>query len=147
MKCANPPWTVDLSWLFTIWGINIVGVLPKAPGGFRFSFIAIDIFTKWMEAMPVENITQDASVKFLQSIIYRFGAPNWVLTGNGTQFKRAKFGRCYADFGINLQDSSVAHPQTNGQVQHANELILQGMKARMFHDLEAKGRNLHKDVP
>jgi hypothetical protein len=84
MKYANPPWTVDLSWLFTIWGINIVGVLPKAPGGFRFSFIAIDIFTKWMEAMPVVNITQDASVKFLQSIIYRFGAPNWVLTGNGT---------------------------------------------------------------
>jgi hypothetical protein len=35
----------------------------------------------------------------------------------------------------------------NGQVERANRLILQGMKARMFHDLEAKGRNWHKELP
>jgi hypothetical protein len=43
--------------------------------------------------------------------------------------------------------SSVAHPQTNGQVERANRLILQEMKARMFHDLEARGRNWHKELP
>jgi hypothetical protein len=41
----------------------------------------------------------------------------------------------------------VAHPQANGQVEWANKLILQGMKTRMFHDLEAKGRNWHKELP
>jgi hypothetical protein len=51
----------------------------------------IDTFTKWMEAMPVANIMQEAAVKFLQSIIYRFGIPRRVLTDNGTQFKGAKF--------------------------------------------------------
>jgi hypothetical protein len=44
-----------------------------------------------MEAMLVVNITQDATVKFLQSIIYMFGVPKWVLTDNGTQFNGAKF--------------------------------------------------------
>jgi hypothetical protein len=57
MKHANPLRPIDLSWLFAIWGINIVGILPRAPRGFRFLFIAIDTFTKWMEAMPVVNIT------------------------------------------------------------------------------------------
>jgi hypothetical protein len=52
-----------------------VNVLPMAPRGFRFLFIAIDTFTKWMEAMPVVNITQEAVIKFMQSIIYRFGVP------------------------------------------------------------------------
>jgi hypothetical protein len=61
-----------------------VGVLPRELGGFRFLFVTIDMFTKWMEAMRVVNITQDAAVKFLESIIYRFGVPKWVLTGNGT---------------------------------------------------------------
>jgi transposase InsO family protein len=56
---------------------------------------------KWMEAMPVVNITQDAAVKFLQSVIYRFGVPKWVLTDNGTHFKGAKFARYCTDFGIN----------------------------------------------
>jgi hypothetical protein len=42
-----------------------VGVLPRAPGGFIFLFVAIDTFAKWMEAMSVVNITQDIAVKFL----------------------------------------------------------------------------------
>jgi hypothetical protein len=35
----------------------------------------------------------------------------------------------------------------NDQVEHGNMLILQGMKTRMFHDLEAKGKNWHKELP
>jgi transposase InsO family protein len=124
-----------------------MGILPRAPGGFRFLFITVDTFTKWMEAMRVANITQEAVVKFLQSIIYRFGVPRKVLIDNGTQFKGAKFMRCCVDFGIQHQPSSAAHPQTNGPVECANGLILQGMKARMFQDLEAKGRNWHKELP
>jgi hypothetical protein len=64
-KHANSFWPIDLSWPFAIWGINIVDILVRAPGGYRFLFVAIDIFTKWMEDMPVANITQDATVKFL----------------------------------------------------------------------------------
>jgi hypothetical protein len=41
---------------FSNLGIDIVGLLPRAPGGFRFLFIIIDTFTKWMEAMLVVNI-------------------------------------------------------------------------------------------
>jgi transposase InsO family protein len=89
--------------------------LSRAPGGFRFLFIAIDTFTKWMEAMRVANITQEAAVKFLQSIIYKFGVPKRVLTDNGTQFKGSKFVRCCAYFGIQHQSSSVAHPHMNGK--------------------------------
>jgi transposase InsO family protein len=91
-----------------------------------------------MEAMPIVNITQEAAVKFLHSIIYRFGVPKWVLTYNSTQFQATKFARCYADFGINHQASSAAHLQMNDRVKRANGLILQGVKTRMFHDLEAK---------
>jgi hypothetical protein len=86
-KHVNPLRHFDLSLPFTIWGIDIVGVLPRAPRGFWFLFLGIDTFTKWMEATPVVNITQEATVKFLQSIIYRFGVPQRVLTDNGTQFK------------------------------------------------------------
>jgi hypothetical protein len=46
-----------------------------------------------MEATPMVNITQEAAVKFFQSIIYRFDVPQRVLTDNGTQFKGAKFLR------------------------------------------------------
>jgi transposase InsO family protein len=80
-----------------------VGILPRALGEFRFLFVVIDTFIKCMEDMPVINITQKAVVKFLQSIIYRFGVPRRVLVDNGTQFKGAKFVRCCTDFDIHHQ--------------------------------------------
>jgi ribonuclease HI len=114
MKHVNPLPPIDVSCPFTVWGINIVGILPRAPDGFRYLFVGVDTFTKWMEVVPVVNITQDAAVKFLHSIIYRFGMPRRVLTDNGTQFKGAKFARCCVEFGIEHQPSSAVHPQTNG---------------------------------
>jgi transposase InsO family protein len=87
-----------------------VGILPRAPGGFIYLFVGIDMLTKWMEAMSAVNITQEAAVKFLQSIIYRFGIPRRVLTDNRTQFKRANFVRYCVDFGIQHQPSFAVHP-------------------------------------
>jgi hypothetical protein len=110
MKHANPLRPIDLSWPFAVWGIDIVDILSRTPGCFRFLFVGIDTFTKWMEVTLVVNITQEATVKFLQSIIYRFDVPQRVLTDNGTQFKGTKFLRCCVDFGIHHQPSSVAHP-------------------------------------
>jgi saccharopine dehydrogenase-like NADP-dependent oxidoreductase len=61
-----------------------MGIMPKALGGFRYLFVRVDTFTKWMEAMSAVNITQETTVKLQQSIIYRFGVPRRVLTDNGT---------------------------------------------------------------
>jgi hypothetical protein len=64
-----------------------VSILPRAPGGFRYLFVRVDTFTKLMKVVPAINITQEAAVKFLQSIIYKFDVPRRVLIDNVTQFK------------------------------------------------------------
>jgi transposase InsO family protein len=110
MKHVNPLQPIDISWPFAVWVIDTMDILTRAPGGFRYLFVRIDTFTKWMEVVPAINITQEVAVKFLQNIIYRFGEPRRVLTDNGMQFKGAKFVRCCANFGIQLQPSSAAHP-------------------------------------
>ncbi|GJR02723.1 reverse transcriptase domain-containing protein [Tanacetum coccineum] len=45
------------SWPFIQWGIDIVGPLPEAPGKVKFLIIAVDYFTKWVEANPIANVT------------------------------------------------------------------------------------------
>jgi hypothetical protein len=40
----------------------------------------------------------------------------------------------------------AAHLQMNRQVERPNRLILQGMKARMFRDMEEKGKNWYKEM-
>jgi hypothetical protein len=74
------------SWPFTLWGVDILGPFPRAVGGYRFLFVAIDKFTKWLEATPVVSITQGVVVAFLKSIVCRFGVPSRIITDNGTQF-------------------------------------------------------------
>jgi hypothetical protein len=41
----------------------------------------------------------------------------------------------------------VAHPMTNGQVQRANGVILQGLKPRIYNDLNKFGRQWTKELP
>jgi hypothetical protein len=72
------------SWPFAVWGLDIVGPFHRAVGGYRFLYVAIDKFTKWPEATPMVNINKQSAVKFIKSIICRFGVPNRIITDNGS---------------------------------------------------------------
>jgi hypothetical protein len=39
-----------------VWGLDIVGPLRKAPGGFTHLLVAIDKFSKWVEVRPITNL-------------------------------------------------------------------------------------------
>ncbi|XP_016196029.1 uncharacterized protein LOC107637096 [Arachis ipaensis] len=63
-------------------------------------------------------------------VITRFGIPEVVISDNGTQFTDKKFTEFLSGLGIKQRFSSVEHPQTNGQVEAANKVILFGLKKR-----------------
>ena len=70
--------TIPITWPFVVWGLDMVRPLKKAPGGFTHLFVAVDKFTKWIEAKPITNIRLEEAVKFFLNIIYRFGVPNCI---------------------------------------------------------------------
>jgi hypothetical protein len=43
--------------------------------------------------------------------------------------------------------AAVAHPMTNGQVERANGMILQGLKPRIYNDLNKFGKRWMKELP
>jgi transposase InsO family protein len=135
------------SWPFAVWGVDILGPFPRAVGGYRFLFVAIDKFTKWPEATPVVNITQGAAVTFLKSIVCRFGVPSRIITDNGTQFTSLIFQKYCEDIGTQLCFASVAHPRSNGQVERANIEILRGLKTRIYDCLKKHGANWVNELP
>ena len=69
----------------------MVGPLKKAPGGYTHLLVAIDKFTKWIEARPISMIKSKQAELFFLNIIHRFGVPNSIIMDNGTQFPRKKF--------------------------------------------------------
>jgi hypothetical protein len=128
--------TIPITWPFAVWHLDMVGPLRQAPGGFTHLLVAIDKFSRWIEARPIINVRSEEAVSFFTDIIYRFGIPNTIITDNGTQFMGMKFLNFYDANNIYVDWSAVAHPKTNRQVERANGMILQGLKPRIFKRLE-----------
>ncbi|GJZ82939.1 reverse transcriptase domain-containing protein, partial [Tanacetum coccineum] len=74
-------------WPFHKWGIDIAGPFPVAAGGLKFLIVAIDYFTKWIEARAVATITGNQVKRFVwDNIVCRFGLPGEIVSDNGKQF-------------------------------------------------------------
>ncbi|VFQ96840.1 unnamed protein product [Cuscuta campestris] len=129
---------------FARWGLDLVGALPRGTGNVRYVIVAIDYFTKWVEAAPLASITGAQCQKFLaKQVICRFGVPEHIITENGTQFESKPFNDFLGSWGIKHSYASVGYRQTNGQVENANQTIVDGLKRK----LEACGGEWAEELP
>jgi hypothetical protein len=125
-------------WPFSQWGLDIVGPLPRAPGNRQWLIVAMDYFTKLIEAEPLVHIMDADSKRFVwKNIITRFGIPWVLMSENGTQFESGPFRAFCEQYGIRNHFSTPAYPQGNGQAESSNKTLLNGIKKRLE---KAKGR-------
>jgi hypothetical protein len=81
-------------------------------GNLKFTFVAVEYFTKWIEARAVSTITSKTAQKFFwQNIVCRFGVPS-ELTVDNQDFKDFCFS-----IGTKLAFAFVYHLQSNGVVE------------------------------
>jgi hypothetical protein len=72
------------TWPLQQWGFDIVGPLPTAQGNLKFAFIAVEYFTKWIEARAISTIMVKTTQKFFsKNIVCRFGVPSELTMDNG----------------------------------------------------------------
>ena len=116
-----------------------MGPLKAAQGGYTHIFVAIDKFTKWIEVKSVSSMSAAKAAEFIEEITHGFELPNWIITDQGSSFTGSEFWDFYEDSCIVVYYASMAHPRCNGQVERANGLILQGLKARIFDLIEKYG--------
>ena len=127
-----------------MWGIDIMGPFPKAKNELQYVMVAIDYMTKWAEAKALRNIIQDDAIKFVnEQIVTRFGIPRVMVSDNGTQFVGAKFTKFLSERGIKHKKAFVCHPQSNGQVEVTNRIIVRGLEKR----LQASKKKWTEELP
>jgi hypothetical protein len=89
----------------------MVGKLHKSwPSGHVYMLVAVDKFTKWIEAAPVTTEDSLAAINFIKSIVFRFGVPYSIITDNGTNFTSKEFKNYFESMAIKLNFASVVHP-------------------------------------
>jgi transposase InsO family protein len=107
----------------------------------------VDKFSKWIEAISVTNQEVTTAVKFFESIVYRYGVPNSIITDNGTNFTSGEFQEFAKNLGIKIKYASVAHPKSNGQVEKANGLVCAGLKKRLLRPLKRTAGTWVEELP
>jgi hypothetical protein len=139
--------TIPPTWPFACWGLDMIGPLPTAPGGFNRVLVAIDKFTKWVEVKPVTCPKADRVLDFLDELVHRYRLPHRIIIVLGSNFNNHQFWECCENSGIDVRYVSVAHPRANGQVERANGMVLDALKKRLHEATNSKEGKWIKELP
>jgi hypothetical protein len=91
--------------------------------------VAVEYFTKWIEAKPLVNIVAVGLKRFFwQNIICHFGVPRGITVDNAKQFDCHLFKDFCYQMRVEAAFASVYHPQSNRAVERANTLIFTAIK-------------------
>jgi len=129
-------------WPFRGWALDVIGqVKPKSSKGHNYILVGIDYITKWKEAIPLKEVTQDEAINFMQKyIIYRFGIPETITMDQGSVFTSQRMVKFVENTGFKLLTSTPYYAQANGQVKAAIKNLISIIKRKT----KRKPKNWHE---
>jgi transposase InsO family protein len=117
----------------------MLGPLPPAQGNLKYVVVAVEYFSKWIEAKPLATVTSvTVQIFFWQNIICHFGVPKAITVDNGTQFDAETFKDFCDQIGTKIHFASVRHQESNGLVERANDIIMTGIMKLIFNQPRGK---------
>ena len=105
--------------------MDVIGpIILKALNGHEYILVAIDYFTKWVEATSYKSVTQATVARFLKhNIICHYSVPGKLITDNGTNINGKMIQQLCQQFKIEHRNLVPYRPQMNGAVEATNKNI------------------------
>ncbi|GJR18839.1 reverse transcriptase domain-containing protein [Tanacetum coccineum] len=99
--------------------MNFMGPFPSSRGN-KYILVAVDYLSKWVKAKALTTNDARVVVKFLKSLLSRFGTPRAIISDRGTHFYNDKFAKVMSKYGVTHRLATAYHRQTSGQVEVSN---------------------------
>jgi hypothetical protein len=121
------------SWPFHGWALDFIGQIhPTSSKGNRFVLVATDYFTKWIEAVPLKNMSHKEVIQFIsEHIIHRFDIPQTLTMDQGSSFMSHQVHKFVESLKIKLLSSSPYYAQANGQAESSNKTLIKLIKKKI----------------
>ena len=113
--------------------VDLVGPLPCSRG-FTHLFTIVDRFTRWPEAIPIDDTSAAGCARALvYNWVARFGVPSDISSDRGPQFTSNLWAAMTELLGSKLHRTTSYHPQANGLVERFHRTLKAALKARCTH--------------
>ena len=121
-----------------MWGMDVIGsITPKVSNGYRFIFVVVKYFTKWVEVASYSSVTRSVICKFIKKeIICRYGILEMIISDNATNLNNKMMDQICEQFKIKHHNYAPYRPKMNRVVEAAN---------KNFKKIVAKMTNTYKD--
>lgn len=131
-------------WPFKGWALDLIGeIQPTSSKSQKYILVGINYFTKWIKAIPLVKVDQEAIIKFIErNIIYKFGVPKTILTDQGSMVTGRKMQEFASEMGIKLLTSTPYYAQANERVEATNKTIISLIKKHVGK----KPKNWHRTL-
>ncbi|GFX87202.1 retrovirus-related Pol polyprotein from transposon 412 [Trichonephila clavipes] len=129
---------------FEVWSVDCIGPLePSSRRGHKYIICAVDICTRWAEAVPVRNIKAKTTCEVLMRIFTQTGFPRIICTDQGTNFT-AELTEAFKDaLGIAPRFATPGHPESMGAVERWNRTL----KEMLNKNIQENGNNWDSHLP
>ena len=128
---------------FESMAFDLVGPIDKkCKGGYRFLLTAVDMASRWPEAIPLKGVTARAVAQGMVQIFSRTGIPLELLSDQGPQFVGSLVTHLCKDLHIDQMKTTPYHPQTNGVVER-----MHGTLGAMLTKASSAGLDWVEQVP
>ena len=113
--------------------IDIVGPLPPCQS-FSYLLTCVDRFTRWPEAIPIQNITASTVAHaFVSGWVARFGVPATITTDRGGQFESDLWRQLMRLLGSQRIRTTSYHPAANGLVERFHRQLKASLSTAPRH--------------
>jgi len=122
---SGPLQPLKVNHLWDLIGIDIVGKLPTTARGNKFVIVVTEYMSRYAFAFPVKDITSATIArKILKHILLVHGAPECILTDQGSNFNLALAQEFYRLFQIAKNTTTAYHPQCDGLIERFNDTLV-----------------------
>jgi hypothetical protein len=126
------PFTLASYGIFDQVAMDTIGPLPDSREGHKYILVIIDTFSRWVELLPIPDVSAVTAADSFLQFIGRYGTPCSILTDNGTQFINQTVEHLTALLNVDHLKTQAYSHEENGIVERANKEVLRHLRAIMY---------------
>ena len=114
--------------------IDALGPFPEDEDGNCYILVAVDAFTRVVEAKACRDGTAASAARFLIELLSRYGPPQVLFSDNGKQFTAAVISQLEIILSTESKTTLPYRPQANGQCERVNQEVLKHLKGYVMSE-------------